>query len=64
VLLFTLVHRLGIFYLELVTKPDILALNRLFIGETGHFPELAHLFYGRGAKKTLSYIDEVMNGLM
>ncbi|MFS2222553.1 TetR/AcrR family transcriptional regulator [Pantoea sp. B65] len=57
-------HHLGMSYLELVTKPDIVALNRLIIGEAGRFPELAHLFYGEGPKKTLSYIDEVMSGLM
>lgn len=57
-------HRLGMSYLELVTKPDIVALNRLIIGEAGRFPELAHLFYVEGPKKTLSHISQVMSGLM
>lgn len=59
-----ILHRLGMSYLELVTKPDIVALNRLIIGEAGRFPELAHLFYVEGPKKTLSCISEVMEGLM
>ncbi|WP_267882668.1 TetR/AcrR family transcriptional regulator [Pectobacterium brasiliense] len=57
-------HHLGKSYLELVTKPEIVALNRLTIGEAGRFPALSHLFYELGPKRTLSSIDEVMNQLM
>jgi len=57
-------HRLGLSYLELVTTPEIVALNRLIIGEAGRFPGLARLFYEMGPKKTLSHISEVMSGLM
>ncbi|MFA7940685.1 TetR/AcrR family transcriptional regulator [Klebsiella oxytoca] len=59
-----ILHRLGMSYLELVTKPDIVALNRLIIGEAGRFPELARLFYAEGPKRTLSHISQVMEGLM
>ncbi|KHN90101.1 TetR family transcriptional regulator [Pectobacterium actinidiae] len=57
-------HHLGRSYLELVTKPDIVALNRLTIGEAGRFPELSRLFYTLGPKRTLSSIEEVMSQLM
>ncbi|MEN0613894.1 TetR/AcrR family transcriptional regulator [Klebsiella indica] len=57
-------HHLGMAYLDLVTKADIVALNRLIIGEAGRFPELANLFYQLGPKKTLLHIGEVISGLM
>ncbi|UNK29972.1 TetR/AcrR family transcriptional regulator [Serratia plymuthica] len=59
-----ILHHLGMSYLELVTAPDIVALNRLIIGEVGRFPELARMFYGLGPKKTVSYIGDVMSELM
>ncbi|NDL65823.1 TetR family transcriptional regulator [Enterobacteriales bacterium SAP-6] len=62
--LVVILHRLGISYLELVTQPNIVALNRLIIGEAGRFPELVRLFYGLGPKKTLSHIGKVMSALM
>ncbi|TKI03515.1 TetR/AcrR family transcriptional regulator [Martelella alba] len=59
-----ILNHLGMSYLALVTKPDIVALNRLIIGEAGRFPELANLFYELGPEKTLRYIGEVIGELM
>ena len=43
-------HRLGMAYLELMTRPDIIAVNRLIISESGRQPELTRIFYENGPR--------------
>ncbi|WP_404710338.1 TetR/AcrR family transcriptional regulator [Sphingomonas sp. MMS24-J13] len=35
-------------FIEIVTSPDVIALHRLIVGETGRFPELGRIFFARG----------------
>jgi AcrR family transcriptional regulator len=47
---------LGLAYLKLVTTPEIIALDRLIIGEAKRFPELTRIFYEHGPKRTIGAI--------
>jgi TetR/AcrR family transcriptional repressor of mexJK operon len=51
---------LGYAYLKLVTTPEIIALDRLIIGEARRFPELTRIFYEHGPKRT---IDAIAKGI-
>lgn len=57
-------HNLGMAYLNLVTRPEIVNLNRLSIGEAGRYPHLSLLFYENGPRQTLISICNVMESLM
>lgn len=57
-------YRLGIAYLSLVTRPDIIAMTRLIIGEAARQPELCRIFYGNGARRTLLSLGVVMQILI
>ncbi|MBN6100697.1 TetR/AcrR family transcriptional regulator [Xanthomonas sp. CFBP 8703] len=59
----SLLH-LGTAYLELVMRPDVVALNRLIIGEAGRQPQLSRIFYENGPKQTLLTICDVLESLM
>jgi AcrR family transcriptional regulator len=39
-------------FLEKIASPDTLALYRLIVGESGHFPEVGRIFYERAARNT------------
>jgi TetR/AcrR family transcriptional regulator, mexJK operon transcriptional repressor len=57
-------HRLGIAYLDLVTRPDVIEVNRLIMGEAGRQPQLSRIFYENGPRKTLIAICESIQLLM
>ena len=59
----TLQH-LGMAYLALVTRPEIVNLNRLIIGEAGRYPQLSRIFYENGPRQTLISICNVIDSLM
>lgn len=59
----SLLH-LGMAYLELVTRPDVIALNRLIIGEAGRQPQLSRIFYEKGPRQTILSICSVLESLM
>jgi AcrR family transcriptional regulator len=40
-------------FLTRITAPDVIALYRLIVGESGRFPEVGRLFYERAARHTL-----------
>lgn len=59
----TLRH-LGIAYLDLVTRPDVIEANRLIMGEAGRQPQLSRIFYENGPRKTLVVVCETIRSLM
>lgn len=56
--------QLGSSYLDLVTRPDVVNLNRLLIGEAGRHPQLSRIFYENGARQTLIFICNTIENLM
>jgi TetR/AcrR family transcriptional regulator, mexJK operon transcriptional repressor len=59
-----ILRRLGIAYLDLVTRPDVVEANRLIMGEASRQPQLSRIFYENGARKTLVAISETIASLM
>ncbi|RQM43999.1 TetR/AcrR family transcriptional regulator [Paraburkholderia bannensis] len=59
----TLQH-LGTAYLDLVTRPEVMELNRLIIGEAGRQPQLSQIFFENGPRQTLLSICDVLDSLM
>jgi TetR/AcrR family transcriptional regulator, mexJK operon transcriptional repressor len=59
-----LLYDLSISYLSLITQPEVIALQRLIIGEAERFPELARIFYNNGPKNTMIYISGVLSELV
>ncbi|WP_227136660.1 TetR/AcrR family transcriptional regulator [Kosakonia radicincitans] len=57
-------QRLGMAYLNLVTRPEVINLNRLVIGEAGRYPQLSRIFYENGPRQTLISICNVLDNLM
>jgi TetR/AcrR family transcriptional regulator, mexJK operon transcriptional repressor len=57
-------YRLGVSYLELVTRPDVVEINRLIIGEAGRQPEMSRIFYEEGPRETILVINETIEALM
>lgn len=55
-----ILQRLGLALLRLVSRPDVIALDRLIIGEARRYPELARIFFENGPKRTVAGITEVM----
>ncbi|MBP1318255.1 TetR/AcrR family transcriptional regulator [Herbaspirillum sp. 1130] len=56
----TILERLGLALLMLVSRPDVIALDRLIIGEAARYPELARIFFKNGPKRTVAAIKNVM----
>ncbi|KLD77538.1 TetR/AcrR family transcriptional regulator [Xanthomonas hyacinthi] len=56
--------RLGVAYLDLTTRPNVVALNRLIIGAAGRQPQLSRTFYENGPKRTLLSICDALESLM
>ncbi|AUH01531.1 TetR family transcriptional regulator [Prodigiosinella confusarubida] len=59
-----ILHRLGMAYLNLVTRSDVIEVNRLIMGEAGRHPQLSRIFYENGPRKTLIIICETIELLM
>jgi TetR/AcrR family transcriptional regulator, mexJK operon transcriptional repressor len=59
-----ILHHLGMAYLDLVTRPDVIEANRLIMGEAGRQPQLSRIFYENGARKTLVAISKTIADLM
>ncbi|MCM2474666.1 TetR/AcrR family transcriptional regulator [Rhizobium sp. CG5] len=57
-------HHLGLAYLDLVTRPDVIEVNRLIMGEARRQPQLSRIFYENGPRKTLIAICETIGLLM
>ncbi len=45
-------------FLYRMTRPDVLRLRAILIGESPHFPDLAAQFYEHGPQRTLDYLAE------
>ena len=52
--------RVGTAYLKLITKQEVISINRLIIGEAERFPQLAQRFYAVGPKRTLLAVDSLV----
>lgn len=59
-----ILHCLGMAYLNLVTSPDVIDVNRLIMGEAGRQPQLSRIFYENGPRQTLIVICETIQLLM
>lgn len=59
-----ILHRLGMAYLNLVTRPDVIEVNRLIMGEARRQPQLSRIFYENGPRKALITICETIKPLM
>lgn len=59
-----ILRQLGMAYLDLVTRPDVVEANRLIMGEAGRQPQLSRIFYKNGPRKVLIAISETIAGLM
>lgn len=57
-------HHLGMAYLDLVTRPDVIEVNRLIMGEARRQPQLSRIFYEKGPRKILIAICETIELLM
>lgn len=55
-----ILQRLGLALLRLVSRPDVIALNRLIIGEARRYPELARIFFKNGPQRTVDVLVEVI----
>jgi AcrR family transcriptional regulator len=56
--------RVGVAYLRLITKQEVISINRLIIGEVERFPQLAQRFYAVGPKRTLANLVVAINSLV
>lgn len=45
-------------FLYRITRPDVIRLRAILIGESPHFPDLAAQFYENGPARTLEYLTE------
>lgn len=59
-----ILHHLGMAYLDLVTRPEVIEANRLIMGEARRHPQLSRIFYENGPRKTLIAICETIGWLM
>ncbi|MDR3517035.1 MAG: TetR/AcrR family transcriptional regulator [Azospirillaceae bacterium] len=59
-----ILQRLGLAYLSLVTRQDVIEANRLVMGEAGRQPHLSRIFYESGPRMTLLAIGEKIESLM
>lgn len=50
-------------YLNLIMRPDRLALFRLTIGECGRVPEIGDVFYRTGPQTVVKYLTEFFRGV-
>lgn len=57
-------HHLGMAYLDLVTRPDVIEVNRLIMGEARRQPQLSRIFYEKGPRKILIAICDTIELLM
>lgn len=51
-------------FLEMVNHPDIIALNRLVMGEVSRFPEIGRIFLARGPHLINEQLSEYINKAM
>ena len=56
--------RVGTAYLKLITKQEVISINRLIIGEVERFPQLAQRFYVVGPKRTLANLILAVDSLV
>ncbi|MGO2511879.1 TetR/AcrR family transcriptional regulator [Marinomonas polaris] len=56
--------RVGTAYLKLITKQEVISINRLIIGEVERFPQLAQRFYAVGPKRTLANLILAVDSLV
>jgi TetR/AcrR family transcriptional repressor of mexJK operon len=56
----TTLTTLGLAYLRLVTRPEVIALDRLIIGEAKRQPQLTRIFFENGPKRTFSALIDVI----
>jgi hypothetical protein len=41
-----------------MTRPDVLRIRAILIGESARFPDLAYQYYEHGPRRTLAYLTE------
>ena len=56
--------RVGTAYIKLITKQEVISINRLIIGEVERFPQLAQRFYAVGPKRTLANLILAVDSLV
>ena len=45
-------------FLYRITRPDVVRMRAILIGESPHFPDLATQFYAQGPQRTLDYLAQ------
>ncbi|WP_425644145.1 TetR/AcrR family transcriptional regulator [Agrobacterium leguminum] len=61
---FDTLQQVGVAYLALVTRPYVIEVNRLIMGEAGRHPHLSRIFYENGARRTLDAIEHTIGALL
>lgn len=51
-------------FFQTITRPDVLSLYRMLVGEISRFPPLGQAFYDYGPKQELADIEQVLAGVM
>ncbi|WP_226946645.1 TetR/AcrR family transcriptional regulator [Rhizorhabdus phycosphaerae] len=51
-------------FIERVTAPDAIALNRLIMAECGRFPEIGRIFYERAPRATQRVLSDFLRSMM
>lgn len=51
-------------FIERVTAPDAIALNRLIMAECGRFPEIGRIFYERAPRATQKVLADFLRSMM
>lgn len=53
----------GKLIVELITRPDIVMLYRMLIGEITHFPLLGEIFYTGGPNRAIQVVEHILSNL-
>jgi TetR/AcrR family transcriptional regulator, mexJK operon transcriptional repressor len=54
----TLLTKVGLAVLNMITRPEALGATRLVIAESAHYPELAELYYTSGTKRLVGLLTD------
>lgn len=53
----------GKLIIELITRPDIIMLYRMLIGEINRFPPLGQIFYAGGPSQAVNVVEHILKNL-
>jgi AcrR family transcriptional regulator len=62
--LWTILFDTGLAYLQLKLHPDVVAIDRMVIGEALRLPQLARIYYANGPYRTLEVIQTLVEHLL